>query len=274
MTYELLVIPKEWLFTPFPGQFDVLTDIINKLYSKAMAKYGIVQSTRIKHSGKFLSDFLLTPEKDVFLLVLLGSHDAFRQLKEKEGYERNFVADVFPLSGAFDSDVPAQYMLYFGELSDERVKITTLTPGEALTEDAANRVLATAGFKTFHELDPLADDLVAKSEPTVKEYELTSYGSFGKRMGPRLLDYAIDKFVADPHCVYLNQKDITGCVLHAVVIREHDLVPYYTHACRFVPSGKADAVYSSGKPWMLEDGVITTQDIHLAFLRRDIEVRV
>lgn len=276
MSYELLVLPKKWLFSKDrPDKFNILSQIINKAYSKPMAKYGIIQTTRIKNYDKLLEELQITEKKECFISILLGSEEKFAQIERETGYVRNFDLEVFPLSTASSSDIPKQYRHYFEPLLPElEVKITFADEYTEINQKLANRLLAVCGYKTFYETDAWADDHVSDNEQ-VREYELTSFASFLGGVGPQLLDYTIHNFITNPQLTLTNQREIEKCVVHAVVIKEHELVPYYTKYCQFETSNKPDCLLpKGGENSPLEDGIRASQDFHLAFLRREVPMRV
>lgn len=269
MSYELVVLSKEWLFTPIPHQFDALVGIINKAYSKPMAKFGIIVSPRVKTPLLFLNDFLLSPSKDIFVALLLGSQETFDNISADCGYKRKFNPQVRPLSNSMDSDIPAEYVSYFGEFSANTVKVSFPSPGTPLDENLADRILATVGFKSISN----TDSPHAKNSRS-RDYELTAYTSFMKRMGPLLLEYCLSNFVCSPNCQFADHTHVDNCTIHAVVIKEHNLVPYYTAACKFEAYEKEDELVSaSGESSNLEEGVTATRDFHLSFLRRHVGVK-
>lgn len=260
--YELVVLDKRWIFGPDAAtRFRVLSKVVNKAYSKPMHRFGIVQLTRVKNPALFLSDFSLSPNKDVFFTILLISDEFY----EKLGLSRLFQDDVHPLEKCTSSDIAGSNADYFEPLSDANVKINYADENYAIDDAVANRVLSTLGFKTF-------TDNTEKSK--IPEYEITCFTSFLRGIGPQLLNFLIEKFVSHPDCAYLSNGSSLACMLHAVVIRDHLLVPYYVKNCAFVEYGKADlAILPSGENSPLETGIVATKSFSLAFLRRKVEVK-
>lgn len=271
MSYELLVLPKKWVFeSENDSRFDVLTQIINKAYAKARYRYGIIETSRIKRPETFLQDLQLSSNKDVVLTLLLGTEEKFAAIERDHGYKRQFNPESEPVQ-SFDSDIPQEYSTYFEKLTPEsHVKYTFAGPGYVIGPEIRNRVLGTVGFKTFSNEDILGD----RETHTVQEYELTAYTSFLRGVGPPMLEFVLGKLVQDPKTSVLNHSRITKCFIHATVIREHDLVPYYIKQCKFIRAGKEDTLVSAdGEDSALEAGVLATRDFHLAFLKREVEVQ-
>lgn len=270
MSYELLILPKSWIFAEGdPKKFDVLTKVINKGYSKPMHRYGIIQSPRIKNPDKFMDSLQITEEKECFIAILLGTPSVFSKIESETGYKRNFHYDLYPLSTSINSDIPRDLKAYFGPLlPDLDVEIKVANAATIIDHDIADRIVAVCGFKTSM-LDNKIVDGVA-----LKAYELTSFVSFLSGSGPELLNYTLTNFLSDPNCQFVNLKDIERCVVLADVIREHDLVPYYIKKCEFDLEEKPDiCIPQSGENSPLEDGIVSSQDFHISFLRREITIR-
>lgn len=262
---EVLVLSERWLFAP-NQDFAVLTGILNKGYSKVI-NFGYITQQRIREPATFLEDFQIKPGKRASFLLLLGSETAFETLASETGFARNFNPTVFPL--AADSDIPANYAPYFG--TPELSRYTIADADFVLTEDIAKRVLSTIAYKTFTEVDIHVDDFVAKDDPAAVEYELTAFTSFLPRAASLLLEYSITHFVQTRQSALFNHLDINRCILHAVVIREHDLVRFYDKYCNFARGDKADDVVSALHS-SLSFTLGTAKDFHLAFLRREVAV--
>lgn len=276
MSYELLVLPKKWLFaSERPKKFDILAQVINKAYSKPMAKYGIIETTRIKNYDKILDELQITENKECFITILLGSQSKFAQIESETGFKRVFDLEVFPLANSASSDIPRQYRHYFEPLTaTSDIKVTFADEKTVVDADLANRLLAVCGYKTFYESDAWADDHVGGNDQNVREYELTSFASFLGGVGPQLLEYTIANYITNPNLQLTDQTNIDKCVIHAVVIKDHELVPYYTKYCQFHTSDKPDCLIpKGGEDSPLEDGIRATKDFHLAFLRREVAMR-
>lgn len=276
MTYELLVLPKSWLFARGdPHKYDVLAKAINKAYSKPMGKYGIIQSNRIKDYSNFLDELQITEGKECFISILLGSEQVFTRIKDETGFKRKFDYEIYPLSKSGSSDIPKEYRNYFEPLTlNSKVKVTIADLSTIIDDKIADRVLGLCGYKTFYESDMWVDDFASKVS-TTKDYELTSFASFMSGIGSQLLDYTLANFIANPESKLINQTNIKKCVVHAVVIKEHNLVPYYTKCCNFHLSEKPDCVVpDSGESSLLENGIKASRDFHLSFLRREVDICV
>lgn len=270
MSYQLLILPKSWLFDKGdPHKFDVLTKILNKGYSKPMHRYGIILSPRVNEPDEFLKAFELTQQKESFIAVLLGTLSVFSKIESETGFKRNFHYDLYPLSTCFNSDIPRQYKHYFGPLlSDLDVEIKVADDTTIIEDDIADRILAVCGYKTC---DP--DEKLAQ-EKTVKHYELTSYVSFLSGSGPELLNFTLRNYLSDPRSPFVDVKEVDKCVLHANMIREHNLVNYYIQKCAFTPGKKPDVLIPmSGENSPIDFGVISKHDFHVTFLRREVAIR-
>ncbi|KAJ8140947.1 hypothetical protein OY671_005875 [Metschnikowia pulcherrima] len=280
MPYQLLILTKDWFLSDIsPGKFRVLSGILNKGYSKPMARYGIIQSPRIKDHDQFLDSLQLDSgcvsvdsDKDFAVFLLLGSKGDFKRLEAEFAYKRHFNSEIWPLTSANDSDIPIDLAreFGFGPLSRDTVEHVTLAPTDRLGPDIADRVLATIGVKTYTDDGHFREsDLSAGT----KHYELTAFTSFMRGMGTELLGYVNSAFISTDKPTILRPAHVTRVVLHAVVIKEHDLVPYYSKVCGFVPSTHPDVVVSvSGTDSPLESGIEASQDFTISFLRRDLMV--
>lgn len=260
--YELVILPKEWLFADEnPRRFEVLTKVVNKAYSKPMAKFGLIESPRIRAMDSFLKDLRMKAGSECFITLLLGSSDVFDKIRAETGYSRKFDYELFPLTNFNTSDIPREYRQYFEPLTpDTSVKVTVAGPSTVIDDGIADRLLGVCGYKNIPgELD------------NVKEYELVSFASFLGGIGPRLLEYTIAKYLADLQLEFADQSKVSKCIIHAVVIKDHELVPYYTERCQFASSGKPDLlIKNSGDDAPLD--VIATREFHLAFLQREVAV--
>lgn len=262
---EVLVLPSQWLFSP--GQdFTILTSIINKGYSKVILNYDYIKNTRLSGPESFLEDFQMKPDMYACFMLLLGLQNAFNALEKDHGYTRDFNCEVYPLS--CDSDIQAEYSPYFGLYKDAELIIADAD--FVLTKDIANRVLASLAYKSFHEGCIHADELVAGDDPGAVEYEITAFTSFLKGAAPQLLEYSIEKFVADRDTPHFDHAHKKRCILHAVVIREHNLVDYYKKHCDFHRGEKDDEVVLSAHATL--SFTAAAKDFHLAFLRREVLV--
>lgn len=289
MGYDLIILRSDWLFTdPDPVKYETLTYLINKAYSKPMAKYGIIRSNRIKSPKSFLQCLGLSPEKEPVIVLLLGSSDGFEKLEREHGFDRKFKSDVWPLSQCNDSDLPPHLVDEFGPLVPEFVRVHNLEPHEALDSTIINRCLATLGFKRVHA--PESPQNIVKSQERLRsfgeyderpklamkknlELELTAYTSFMPRGGAILLEYIISEWLANGRNDWFTEHDVSSYTILASVIKEHDLVSYYTKKCGFVAHGQPDCVVkASNTDSPLEPGVIAASDFTVSFLKREVNV--
>lgn len=267
MSYELLILPKKWLFTnDGPEKFNVLANVINKAYSKPMHKYGIINSPRIKQPAKFLDDLQVTEGKECFITILLGTDAVFSKIEAETGFKRKFHYDLYPLSTSINSDIPKEYKPYFGPLlPDSNVKIIVADASTTIDKALADRIVAVCGYKSYSEEEKTIE------RAGVKEYELTTFVSFMSGSGPELLNYTLANFLCTLESEFIDLKNAQKCIVYAVVIREHDLVRYYTTKCQFDLFGKPDmCVPMSGEGSPLEWGIVSTRDFHLSFLQREV----
>ncbi|GEQ71450.1 hypothetical protein JCM33374_g5134 [Metschnikowia sp. JCM 33374] len=279
MPYQLLILPKSWFVSDVhPDKFRVLSHIVNKGYSKPMAQYGIITSPRIKDPAHFLESLSLGPEtseegakeKDYSIMLLLGSKADYNHLEATSGYRRIFNKEVWPLSGCRDSDIPSELSGEFGSLCEKTVEHVVLGPTDPVDSDIADRVLATIGFKSYGDDGTFQDKDVS---PTTCHYEITAFTSFRRGIGTRLIEYCVDEFFRSPHATLLKPQHVETAVLHAIVITQHDLVPFYQNKCGFAPSTHPDVwINVRGTDSPLEDGITATRDFSVSFMRRDIYV--
>lgn len=274
MSYELLILPKLWLFAGGANKYDTLTGVVNKAYAKCRFRYNIIQSPRIKSPDMFLNDMLLNEEKDVVLMVLLGSKEKFDAIEKNHGYQRKFNSSLDPIDQVFDSDIPAEYASYFEQLTpDTDVKYIYAGPDYVVDQDVSSRVLATMGFKSYAEYGDYTENKVTLLDPITKHYELTLFTSFMKGAASGLLEHVLTNFVQNSKSQVLDHSQTSRCIIHAIVIKDHQLVPYYEKYCGFKSYGRPDILVSkTGEGSPLEEGVTATSDFHIAFLRREVSV--
>lgn len=257
--YELVILSEEWLNSPgSPKKFDALSDILNKSYSKPMARFGIVQSKRIEAPSK-LRKSLGLENKEAFIMLLLGSREVFSQIEEETGWKRVFDPAVWPLSGSENSDIPRQYRSYFEELTlATKIKLTVPKSGEDLEDDVPNRILASTGYKFVGVRD------------SAKIYELTAVTSFLAQMGARILQYANDAYLSDSGCPYLSLQNCKKVILRAVVIKEHLLIPYYER-CGFRLTGEPDVLFVPTNDPNAEK-LVASRDFHWTNMEMELPV--
>lgn len=251
MGYDLVVLPKNWFFEDvYPGKFDRLANIINTGYDRAKNKYRIIETSRIKKPQDLPIDLQYSPEKDVFLTLLLGLTECFQSIEPREFSKVPFLL--------------LQYGNHFGELTKDNVNIHLVDTKFVIDEDIQSRVLSTVGFKTHNG---------SKEESTV-EYEITAFTSFVSGIGSKLLEFVIENTFKDPNTRYFDSSKVATVHLHAVVIRDHDLVPYYAKYCNFHRFGQPDLlIKANNENSPLEDGIVASRDFHLAFLRRTLQLK-
>lgn len=262
MAYELVVLPREWVFGAHGG-FQSLAKIINKGYSKPIHKYNVILSPRIREPETFVADF--TPKKYVSLhiVLLLGPETVFSQL-EADGYVRDFDRPNDSLEAAFSCDIPEKYRGLFNLNENVPVKVTEASSDYVLTPDVLYRVLATAGVKAF------AEDL---GVPHVRPFELSTFTSYMRGSGPVVLELLIKHVFTNKNIYDLLAAE--KVVLYADVIKEHQLVEYYVSKCGFKMTEREDVKVLLNPEGGLKDSTSSfraTRDFHLALLAREIEV--
>ncbi|ABN67428.2 predicted protein [Scheffersomyces stipitis CBS 6054] len=271
--YELLVLNNHWFFNPDEdkSRFKGLFQLLNKSYDKARFKFGIIKSTRIKKPESALADLSITPDRDVFLTILLGPEDSFSKLKQRDDYERNFSVPSMSLSDSFDCDIPNEYLSHFPIDDIEKdLKVTVASPDTNI-ESILGRALGTVGVRSIPDT----------SDKSIKHLELTAFTSLRRNLGPNLLDVLINSCLLndDMFSRLLNDRldQFSTIRLHLDCIREHGLVEYYSSTCKFIRADQEDVRIqinennrTIGGP--LEEGIIATQDFHIAFMHRDVAV--
>lgn len=231
-----------------------------------MAKYGIIKSTRIKDKHLFLRSLQITPGKEVTIMILLGSKDDFNALRAESAYYRKFNAEIWPLDNAFDLDVPPSMAAKFGPIDSNNIRVVEQPGNENLDPEILDRVVASVGLK------PYVSD--SQTPDSAKHYEVTAFTSFMPRAGALLLDYLVDHVLRERNIEGFDLQKCSKVVLHAVVIKDHDLVPYYTRVCHFVLSGQADLlIEASVKGSVLGGGIVAGSDFTLSFLHRDVALQ-
>ncbi|OBA22439.1 hypothetical protein METBIDRAFT_11272 [Metschnikowia bicuspidata var. bicuspidata NRRL YB-4993] len=274
MPYQLLILRKDWFSADVtPDKFQVLLQILNKGYAKPMAQYGLIESLRIKYHQNFLKDLQLDPasvanqDKDFAIMILVGSKSDFKRLEAHAGYIRRFNPEIYPLSGLSDSDIPMELASEFGPLTAENVEHVTLAPSARIDVDVADRVLATVGLKTYQDDGYFSDsDFLADT----KHYEITGLTSFMRGTGSGIINHVIRLFFFSKPS-FLKPEHVLKTVLHAIVIKEHELVPFYQKAFGFVPSTHPDILIKmAGSESPLEDGIKASRDFSITFMRKEI----
>lgn len=257
--YELVILTDKWLNAPgSPKKFDSLSHMLNKSYSKPMARFGIVQTKRVDDPAR-LRISLGLEKKEAFIILLLGSKELFARIEQETGWKREFDPNVWPLSRSQNSDIPSEYLSYFDELTPTtNVKITVPDVGADIEDDMLDRILASTGYKFHSARDP------------ARVYELTAVTSFLSRMGSQLLKYANEVFLSDSHCPYLALESCPKVILRVVVIKEHLLVSYYER-CGFKLTGEADLLFvPTDDPH--SENLQVSRDIHWTFMEMEVDL--
>ncbi|KAK6198852.1 uncharacterized protein RJT21DRAFT_51655 [Scheffersomyces amazonensis] len=274
MTFELLILKKEWFYHHRDDQyrFEGIKKLVNKSYDKSRFKFGIIQTQRIKSSQTIPEDLALQDVDDFNLFILLGSNEVFKKLSYEDGYIRDFSQDATNLEQSYDCDIPEKYYTLFDLSKIDDLKITIVDNDFNLDLNIISRSLGSAGFRTYKHTTLKDEDI---------ELELTAFTSFMRKAGPKILNLVLDKCILNskyfsllfPTLPPLNHYK--KLILHADVIKEHKLVEYYVSACSFVPSPKDDILLEIADDNMvmagpLECGIYATQNFHISFIHREI----
>lgn len=268
MSYEVLLLSQEWFKqSQDPSHFQVLTEIINKGYSKPRDRFQVVLSARIQAPQYLLRDLQIDVNKHLVFAILLGSKEKLKEAERQFGYTRTFNADISQSSSCNDSDVPPEILEHLGPLRKDNIKFRSISPGKALDPEIKDRVLATVGYKA---LSPQEIDGSIEHEGA-RYYELTGFCAFGKRLGTSFLEFTIEEFFGARESPIAIDPNVPQYFICCTVIVEHDLVSYYTQACGFSKSKRPDERVSKSKiPKELETSMIFRKDFHVAFLFREV----
>lgn len=254
---ELIILPKCWFFEGSPTKFAPLQKLINKSYDKPRYKYDIIKSSRIKTPTSLLSDLCVTNDDEISIFMLLGPEDKFE--KSSSSFVRDFAASL-NLQDSFNCDIPQHLLDDFDFDESSELTVSIAEPDFQLDNKVLARILGTIGIRSYHSKE--------KSEPTIKELELTAFTSFMRNLGPKLLDLVVNKYLLDSYSQY------DKILLHADVIREHNLVEYYSQKCGFKQEDRDDVLIETQDNFagngFLEKGVVSSQDFHIAFICKEI----
>lgn len=265
---EFLVLSRKWLSEPYGPKYDKFLKIINKGYSKAMFKYGIIKTPRIKTSMSMLDNFRVHENDDFCILLLLGPEKQFEKLGLNHNYSRKFETPSDSWERSIDCDIPDEYLPQLSFNVDSDVKVTYYNSDEELTPSQVNRVLGSVGFKSY-------DGDLRSSNLSIKDIEITAFTSFMKRSAPTMLEMAIKHFLKRENELVADFTSLESIVLHADCIKEHNLVPYYVNCCSFKPSKKEDTfvdVHSASSSGVFEDNLEAYKDFHISYLYRTIDI--
>lgn len=266
--FELIGLTNSWFAEADLSQLEILARVINKSYDKARHKFGIIGSTRVKTPSTFLTDFNISANKPFVLFLFLGPESIFREFAQ-DGYVRDFLKESSSVEDAFDCDIAESCLQRLSFASDDVKLLMVSDTSYKISKEQESRILGTIGFKFI-------DD----SQNSYKELELTAFTSFMRQLGPKLFNTVAEKVFTSSNAgfdnlFHIDRSHVNRFRIHSLVIREHDLVRYYTTKCQFVPSDKEDMFleidehgYYKGND--LEEGIIAFKSFHLSFLYRDI----
>ncbi|KAL6453566.1 RMD6 Sporulation protein RMD6 [Candida maltosa Xu316] len=273
MPFEVLALPYSWVHKQGPSsRFNSLRNLVNASYDKPRYKFGIIKSPRVKSNETILSDFSIDMNDEICFYLLLGTQQVFDSFYEKDGYVRDLSQDTLTTRQVFTNDIPERYYSTFDLDEIAKSDVVFVDDDFEFTDDLLNRCIASVGLRSFH----------GDSKPRVKEFELTAFTSFMRNTGPKVLDFVISKCLLDSgNFAKLSRtgglSDFDSIVIHADVIREHGLVDYYIKKCSFEKSSRPDVVVRVNQNMevdadVFEEGVLASQDFHIAFLHRQIDV--
>lgn len=275
MTFEVLVIPYSWIHSSRPNsKFIGLRQLINRSYDKPRYKFGIIQTPRIKTVDSLLNDLSIGIDDEICIYLLLGSQTIFDKLETYHGYIRDFSKEATNVEESFQCDIPADFYHFFNlDRLDSEVSVQVVDDDFELDHNVLRRVIASVGMRSFH----------GESDPKSKDFELTSFTSFMRNTAPRFLEYVINECLLDPERFGLlsrkgNLHDFESITLHADVIEEHNLVPYYVQNCGFEKSNKQSIKLTIDEnkraaSGVLEDGILASRDFHIGFIHRTINIK-
>lgn len=272
MSFKLLVLRNDWFFKPYYNlpDFENLTKLINKAYSKARYKFDIIRTQRVKDPTTLLEDFAIDNNKRFCFFILLGPEDLFDKIRLEDNYDRDFNTPNRNLEESYACDIPEKYYNLFRFDNTSELQIEEVSPKYVLDDRTLKRVLGTAGLKSC-----------TKEEPKICETSklaLTCFTSFMRNTAPQILDAVIEKYLLEPrympsHC--LLSATTKKVILYADVIREHKLVEYYSSKCGFEFSSEIlIEVDNEGrlKNNPFEDNILATKNFHVSFIHRKIDI--
>lgn len=264
MTLELLVLNKDWLFGLNQDgiRFEGLSKLINKAYYKARYKFDVITTPRIKNPKCFLDDLQISEKDDICLFIMLGKEEIFAELHQRDNYRRNFNSPTTNLIDSFNCDIPDKY---YGLLSLENnpdITIKVANPDYVVDDQVLNRTLGTVGIKRYH----------GKPHLKANELQLTSFTSFMRNAGPRILDIVIERYLLQHNNNFICTTT-EKIILQAEVVREHKLVEYYTSKCGFKESHDI-LVKVNENGYLLDnpfkESMQATRDFHVTYIFREI----
>lgn len=272
MAFKLLVLKNDWFFKPNSGypDFEKLTKLINKAYSKARYKFDIITTQRIKDPTTFLEDFSIDNDKRFCFFILLGSESIFDKIRLEDNFERDFSIPNRNLEESYACDIPEKYYDLLGFDNTSEIEIEEVDCNYVLDDNSLKRVLGTAGLKDCSKEEREVND--------TSELALTCFTSFMRNTAPQILDTVIYKYLLEPRYMSSHRLLNTATMkvmLYAEVIREHKLVEYYSSKCGFEFSSEIlIEVDDNGKlknnPF--EDNILATRNFHVSFIHREIHI--
>lgn len=272
MAFKLLVLKNEWLFKPNSrlSDFEKLTKLVNKAYSKARFKFDIITTQRIKDPTTFLEDFSIDDDRRVCFFILLGSENLFNKIFLEDNFDRDFSIPNRSLEESYSCDIPEKYYDLLGFDSNSEIEIEEVDCNYILDDNVLKRVLGTAGLKACSTEETWVND--------TSKLTLTCFTSFMRNTAPQILDTVLYKYLLEPRYMSSHQLLNTTTkkvILNAEVIREHKLVEYYSSKCGFEFSSEILVeVDDNGKlknnPF--EDNILATGNFHVSFIHREIQI--
>lgn len=272
MSFKLLVLRNDWFFKPYSEfpDFEKLTKLINKSYSKARYKFDIIRTQRIKDPNTFLEDFSIDNNKRFCFFILLGPESLFDKIRLEDNYDRDFNIPNRNLEESYACDIPEKYYDLFRFDNTSELEIEEVGTDYVLDDRTLKRVLGTAGLKSCNKEEPNACE--------TSELLLTCFTSFMRNTAPQILDAMINKYLLESS--YMSSHGLLNTttkkvILYAEVIREHKLVEYYSSKCGFEFSSEIlievdDKGRLKNNPF--EDNILATKNFHVSFIHREIYI--
>lgn len=264
MEYELLVLTRNWFLNSANKESrGYITKLINKAFSLVHYKYEYISSSRVTNADTLIYDLEIEKSDEFCYYVLLGPSEKFDTWKN-DGFYRQF-SSTTSLENAYDCNIPQKYIdeLQFNTNSN----ISIIVPPSDFQFDShmLNRVISTCGFKGYNG---------TKKGTRVKLLTLAAVTSFMRQSAAPTLEIVISKCLLDPK--------LLGCLTHdrletidkfriqADIIKEHQLIDFYTKKCHFKQDDKDDIYVSSVEDCPFEDLLTINKPFTISFLYRDV----
>lgn len=264
MGHELLVLTRSWFLNNATKESRAnITKLINKAYSLVHFKYECISSCRVTNADTLISDLEMDKCDEFCYYVVLGPTEKFDSWKN-EGFSRQFVPTT-SLANAYDCNIPQKYAeeLQFDASSDIAVVVP---PGDFQFDGhTLSRVISACGLKGYNGTN---------NGTGVKPLTLAAVTSFMRQSAAPTLELVISRCLLDPKILaYLTHdtlETIDTLRIHADVIKEHQLVDFYTKKCHFKQDDKHDISVSTVDECPFEDMMAIKKPFTISFLYRDV----